>query len=88
MEFATAKELRQNVRKILEKAKRGTKIAITYRGKPVAIVAPFESVFFEEEGKPRRTLEEAWQDIETQLAKTRPAFPDWKEAMAYSRRRK
>lgn len=88
MEFATTKELRLNVRKILEKAKSGKKIAITYRGKPIAIVAPFESAIVEEESRPLRSIEEAWQDIEAQLSRTEPAFPGWKEAISYSRRKR
>jgi prevent-host-death family protein len=83
MRYVTLKELRVRTRQILEEAGRGEEIAVTFRGKPVALVVPFE-----EEGEIRaRPYREAWADIEATLARSRPAFPNVDEALKSTRRR-
>ncbi|MGQ9533508.1 MAG: type II toxin-antitoxin system Phd/YefM family antitoxin [Desulfotomaculales bacterium] len=42
MIFVTTKELRLHYGTILERVRCGERVAITYRGKPVACLVPFE----------------------------------------------
>jgi prevent-host-death family protein len=39
---ATAKELRQKTAALLAEVRRGRQIAITYRGRPIAVLAPID----------------------------------------------
>lgn len=83
MKFVTLKELRLRTRQILQQAGSGEHIAVTFRGKPVARLVPFE-----EEGELKvRPYEEAWPEIEAALAKSPPAYPTVEEALKASRRR-
>lgn len=83
MKFVTLKELRLHTRQILQQAGGGEQIAVTFRGKPVARLVPFE-----EEGELKvRPYEEAWPEIEAVLAKSPPAYPTVEEALKASRRR-
>lgn len=85
MLFATSKELRVRTREILEKVKKGERFAITYRGRPVALLVPLKG------GEPELSLrpyEEAWADIMEALEATHPYYADWEEAIRESRGRK
>jgi len=84
MEFITVKELREKTKAVLQKVRSGKQIIVTYRGKPIAIVSPFEMEDLDK--KELRPFEEAWADIEATLDKTSPQFLDWKEAIKHSRR--
>lgn len=44
MKTATAKDLRQKTAAILDQVRRGQEVVITYRGRSVAVLAPFEVV--------------------------------------------
>jgi len=85
MEFITVKELREKTKAVLQKARSGEQIIVTYRGKPIAIVSPFEMEDLNK--KELRPFKEAWADIEATLDKTSPQFLDWKEAIKHSRRK-
>ncbi len=83
MKYVTLKELRLRTRRILEEAGSGEQIAVTFRGKPVALLVPFE-----EGGELNvRPYEEAWAVIGAALAKSPPAYANVKEALKASRRR-
>lgn len=84
MIFASTKELRLHTKGILERVKRGERFAITYRGKPVALLVPVDSGEFEGSLRP---YEEAWADIVRALEETEPRWLDWDEALRESRRR-
>lgn len=71
-------------RRILEEAKAGEHIAVTFRGKPVALLSPFE----EAPTLRIREYAEAWPEIETALADRRPAFKNPEDALRTSRRRR
>lgn len=86
MKFVTAKELRTRTRQLLEEAGHGEAIAVTFRGKPIAVLAPFMSP--ETDGKVVRPFDLAWPDIEAALAKSMPAYSSPEEALRVSRRRK
>jgi prevent-host-death family protein len=86
MKFATAKELRVKTRKLLEEAEHGQAIAITFRGKPVAVLVPFEPSYVSAENIRPYAL--AWADMEATLARTKPPYSSPEEALKISRRRK
>ncbi len=67
MKYVTLKELRWHTRQILEQAGSGEQIAITFRGKPVALLVPFD-----EEGE--RKVRPAYAKVEEALkaGKRRP----------------
>jgi len=85
MKFVTAKELRTRTRQLLEEARNGESIAVTFRGRPIAVLTPFEIA--EAEGPQVRPFEQAWPDIEAALAKSKPRYSTPEEALKTSRRR-
>ena len=84
MKYITTKELRVQTRRILEEARAGAHIAVTFRGKPVALLVPFE----ETPDLRIREYAEAWPEIETTLAGRRPVFRSPEDALRASRRRR
>lgn len=85
MKYVTSKELRLRTRQILEDASGGEQIAVTFRGKPIAMLIPFLE---EDNNLKHRPYEEAWADIEAALAKSLPVMPSVEEALRVSRRRR
>jgi len=86
MGIITAKQLKQKTGEIIKKVKSGERLTVTYRGKPVAIIAPPTT----EETKTLKALrafDEAWSDIEETLRKTEPEFKGWREATEWVRNR-
>jgi prevent-host-death family protein len=86
MRFITAKELRTRTRQLLEEAGHGEAIAVTFRGRPLAVLVPFVSPEIDE--KLVRPFNQAWPDIEAALATSTPAYSSPEEALRRSRRRK
>ncbi len=89
MKFATVKELRQDLKRLLERVGGGEQVIITRRGKPVAVLSPFPLEVEEEPSVPipLRPFAEAWAEIEAALRESEPAFSDVEEALARTRRR-
>ena len=86
MGTVTAKQLKQRTGEIIKRVKSGERLTITYRGKPVAIMAPptnDENEFLQE----LRSFDEAWADIGKTLGKTKPGFKGWKGATEWVRNR-
>lgn len=89
MEFATVKEVRQDLKRLLESVDAGEQVIITRRGKPVAVLSPFDlEADPKVEEPPLRPFEEAWEKLEEALERSQPAFSSWQEALASSRGRK
>lgn len=64
-------------------------VIITRRGKPVAVLSPFDlEADPKVEEPPLRPFEEAWEKLEEALERSQPAFSSWQEALASSRGRK
>lgn len=86
MGTVTAKQLKQKTGEIIKRLKAGESFTLTHRGKPVAVINPSSSE--EERFSPGlRSFEEAWEDIERQLEKTKPPFESWQEATRWARNR-
>lgn len=86
MGTVTAKQLKQNTGEIIKRVKSGERLTLTYRGKPVGIIGPSKAektITMEE----IRSFDDAWEDIEKTLGKTKPPFRGWKEAVDWVRNR-
>ena len=86
MSTVTAKQLKQKTGEVIKKVRLGERLTVTYRGKPVAVIAPptmEETKALEE----LRSFDEAWGDIEQTLRKTKPEFKGWREATEWMRNR-
>ncbi len=86
MSTVTAKQLKQKTGEVIKKVRLGERFTVTYRGKPVAVIAPptmEETKALEE----LRSFDEAWGDIEQTLRKTKPEFKGWREATEWMRNR-
>ena len=83
--FATVKELRQDTPRLLAEIGTGERFVITKRGKPVAVLAPFAPR--DEPRQPVRPFAEAWEEIESVLLNSAPAFATLEEALGHSRQR-
>jgi prevent-host-death family protein len=86
MGTVTAKQLKQRTGEIIKRLKSGERLTLTHRGKPVAVINP--SLSEEKSLSPDlRSFDEAWEDIERALEKTKPPFKSWKEATGWARNR-
>jgi len=86
MGTVTAKQLKQRTGEIIKRLKSGERFTLTHRGKPVAVIAPSLSEV-EIISSNLRSFDEAWEDIERALEKTKPPFKSWKEATGWARNR-
>jgi len=86
MKVITAKELKNRTGEALRYVAKGGRVLITRRGKPLALLSPTGKVM-EDANRNLRSFQEAWADIDAQLKATKPPFPNWQEAIRWSRRR-
>jgi len=85
MKTMTARNLKNRTGEAMRAISQGEKVVVTLRGKPFALISPAS-----EEALSRaalRPINEAWEDIEAVLRKTKPKFPTAKEAVSWTRRR-
>jgi len=83
----SSRELKNKTGEILRRVRRGERIAVTNRGKTVALLLPAADLA-QIEGDPVRPYQEAWTDIEATLAERPPRYSSWREALDRSRRRR
>jgi prevent-host-death family protein len=74
----TARELKNRTGAALRAVRRGETLLVTFRGKPAAVVAPYQAAKAERQDV--RSYEEAWADIELALKHGKPRFATWREA--------
>jgi len=86
MSTVTAKQLKQRTGEVIRRVKSGERLTVTFRGKPVAVIAQ-PTTEETETLKELRPFDEAWKDIEKTLRKTKPGFKGWKEATEWVRNR-
>ena len=86
MGIITAKQLKLKTGEVLRKVRSGEQLTVTYRGKPVAVIAP-PKIDDKKPLKELRSFDEAWRDIEESLQKTEPKFKGWREATEWIRNR-
>ena len=75
----TAKHLKQRTGEVIKRVKSGERLTITFRGKPIAIIAPLEKDASTAQPE-LRPFDKAWEDILQTLDNTVPEFEGWKEA--------
>jgi prevent-host-death family protein len=80
----TAKELKNRTGDAFRALRRGDRVIVTRRGKPMALMMPLPESSDADELSP---YAQAWAEIEAALADSEPEFPSLSEAMARSRRR-
>lgn len=85
MKIVTARELKNRTGKIIREAREGEQFLVTVRGKPAAAIAP--AAILKKESLGLRPPEESWADIEETLKASAGPFKDWREAMAWVRKR-
>ena len=86
MKTMTARELKNHSGEIIRTVSKGEEIIVTYRGKPAAVIIPFEEA--QKRGMTDiRPFEKAWKDIEESIEASKPAFKTWKEATRWIRKR-
>ncbi len=86
MTTITAKQLKQKTGEIIRKVRSGERLTVTYRGKPVATIAPPTTEEMDA-ARELRPCDVAWKDIEETLEKAEPAFKGWQEATTWVRDR-
>ena len=86
MGTVTAKQLKQNTGDVIRRVRSGERLTVTYRGKPVAVITGQTSEH-SETSEDVRSIDEAWEDIERALARTKPEFKGWREATRWVRSR-
>jgi prevent-host-death family protein len=86
MGTVTAKQLKQRTGEVIRRVRSGERLMVTFRGKPVAVIAK-PSAEETETLKELRSFDDAWKDIEKTLERTTPKFAGWKEATQWARDR-
>ncbi len=79
----TAKELKNRTGTAMRALERGQRMVLTRRGRTVGVMVPAGDAA----ARTDPDYEEAWADIEQALARTKPEFASWREALGRSRRR-
>jgi len=85
MGTVTAKQLKQKTGEIIRRVKAGERLTVTHRGKPVAVMLPpsgDQGISTED----LRPFDQAWEEIEASLSRTKPEFKNWREAMKWARK--
>ena len=82
MNTVTAKQLKQKTGEVIRRVRSGERLTVTYRGKPVAVIASSTDRLSEPV-----SFNKAWKDIEEAMTRTEPEFKGWQEAIGWVRRR-
>ena len=82
----TAKQLKQKTGEVIRRIKSGERLTLTYRGKPLAVIAPAVKRDWNELNKVNESAK-AWERIESALNSTKPEFKNWREATGWVRNR-
>ena len=86
MDSVGSRELKNKTGEILRRVRRGERVTVTRRGKPIALLVPIaDAEQLDDDGI--RPFDEAWPDILDTLSRTPPAHESWRDAMAASRKR-
>ncbi len=81
----TSKELKNRTGEVLRMVRSGARVAITNRGRRIAVIVPAAAA--EENELGCSSDRDPWAEIEAVLKSTEPESDDWQEAMRRSRRR-
>ena len=84
MGVITAKALKQHTGDFIKRLRAGEPFVLTYRGKRIGVVTPCTDDQWE---CSTAGADDRWAEVETALAQSEPAFPDWSQATAWIRDR-
>ncbi|HVL70241.1 MAG TPA: hypothetical protein VM364_23480 [Vicinamibacterales bacterium] len=82
----TARDLKNSTGEVVRTLRRGGSVLLTFRGKPLGTIDPVRAD--DHPTAPIPSYEEAWADIERQLADSPPRFGTWQEAEDRTRGRR
>jgi prevent-host-death family protein len=85
MQCVTAKELKNKTGEVLRRVRSGAKVAITNRGRRIAVIVPAAAAGADE--REDSFNRDPWAEIEAALESTAPEHPDWRQAMRSARKR-
>jgi len=80
METVTAKQLKQKTGEVLRRIRSGERLTVTYRGKPIAVIAPLAETQTTDTDSDLRPFEDAWRDIAQILERAESHFFRLQEA--------
>ncbi len=80
----SARDLKNSTGEVVRTLRRGESILLTFRGKPLARIEPVSP----DEAVATPSYEDAWAEIEKELAGSAPRFGSWREAEDHSRGRR
>jgi prevent-host-death family protein len=86
MQSVTAKYLKNRTGEILRRVRAGAIVAVTNRGRRVAVISPVLPAAAEERARGNADSV-AWAEIRAALAATAPEHADWREALRRARGR-
>jgi len=86
MQSVTARELKNRTGEILRRVRAGATVAVTNRGRRVAVISPPAPAGGDETARGSADSD-AWAEILASLAATAPEHSDWREAVRRSRGR-
>jgi prevent-host-death family protein len=86
MPTVSSKDLKNHTGEVLRRVRRGERVTVTNRGKPIATLVPYDE---NTEGKDT-SLEypTAWNEITNALHESVAPYGSWREAMDGTRRRR
>lgn len=82
----TGKDLKNHTGEILRRVRAGATVAVTNRGRRVAVILPASPAAAGEKAGGNASAD-AWAEIRAVLAATAPEHADWREALRRARRR-
>jgi len=86
MQSVTARDLKNHTGEILRRVRAGAAVAVTNRGRRVAVISPIPPAEAEERQR-RNAGPDVWAEIRAALAATAPEHADWREALRRARGR-
>jgi prevent-host-death family protein len=86
MKPMTARDLKNSTGEVVRTLRRGGRILLTFRGRPIGTITPVEGG-----GTPAqavRSYNDAWAAIDAELQGSQPRFASWRDAEDDSRGRR
>ena len=86
MKPMTARDLKNSTGEVVRTLRRGGRILLTFRGRPLGTITPVEAC--DGSAPATRSFDDAWAAIDAELQRSTPHFPSWRAAEDQSRGRR
>ena len=86
MKPMTARDLKNSTGEVVRTLRRGGRILLTFRGRPIGTITPVDAGG--SPSPPVRSYDDAWAAIDAELQRSQPRFASWREAEDESRGRR